>query len=235
MIDLGKLINLLPNYFKEKDTYKDSKGEGILERFLNVCGSYFKEEIVPDIDNILDIISLEKRDTLSSRDYVFLSYLWEFLGSIPYGYAALYDGNDINNPWKENMNMVPRAKYYDILKYSISLYKIRGTLDFYTILMRFYDIGCTVEDPTNGEGYRDDDYVNTHYDSEAKYDEGPTYDYYLDCLSCTKVKITLDMKNIPKDQITDIVKERILILLNRFRPVNVYEFDLTNVNFINDK
>lgn len=258
MIDLSKLINLLPSFFKEKDTYKDENGKGILERFLEVCGNYFKYDITPDIDNILDIISLEKKDNLTSSEYSYINHIWEFLGSIPYGYAALYNSNDSNNPWKENSDLIPRAKYWDILKYAISLYKIRGTVPFYTILMRFYGIGCKVLDPSgtpeapNGysgryfnandgiyrgeEGDRikeigsEDDYTSTLYDSEAVYDSEFTYDSVINCLSCTKVIITL---TFPKGTVlNDQAKERILLLLNRFRPVNVYPFDTTTVNFL---
>lgn len=257
MIDLSKLIYLLPSFFKEKDTYKDNEGRGILERFLEVCGDYFKNDITPDIDNILDIISLEKKEHLTSRDYVFINHIWEFLGSIPYGYAALYNDNDLNNPWKENLEYVPRAKYWDIIKYSISLYKIRGTALFYKVLMRFYGIDCKVLDPSGTEdapnGYsgrylndkvdtkvfgtdnkrikevgQEEEYIISHYDSESIYDADTYYDLNSNCLNCTKVYITLTHESLGDP----LVRNRILVLLNRFRPVNVYPFDITTVNFV---
>ena len=59
MINLKNLIDFLPFEFKEQDTYKVD-GKGILERFLEICGNYFQEDITKDIDNILDIIDIDK-------------------------------------------------------------------------------------------------------------------------------------------------------------------------------
>lgn len=59
MTNLKNLIDFLPFEFKEQDTYKVD-GKGILERFLEICGNYFQEDITKDIDNILDIIDIDK-------------------------------------------------------------------------------------------------------------------------------------------------------------------------------
>ena len=53
MINLKNLIDFLPFEFKEQDTYKVD-GKGILERFLEICGNYFQEDITKDIDMFLD-------------------------------------------------------------------------------------------------------------------------------------------------------------------------------------
>lgn len=259
MILFDKLINLLPSHIKPNDTYKDENGLGILERFLNVCGEYFKDYIVSDIDNIMSILDFDKKVS-NSRDFLFINCIWEFLGSIPYGYGALLDENS-NNPWKENASLVPRAQYYDILKYAVSLYKIRGTVPFYTILLRFYGLNCKVLDPTGTEespdGYggrrlkgnednfilgtdnlkikekgspQDIDYSQLRYDSDAMYDsEDSSNDSSVECLSCSEVYITIWGKTLNQSS-----KERVLLLLNRFRPVNVLPFDTTNVSFINN-
>ena len=66
MINLKNLIDFLPFEFKEQDTYKVD-GKGILERFLEICGNYFQEDITKDIDNILDKIG-----RASCRERVFV-------------------------------------------------------------------------------------------------------------------------------------------------------------------
>lgn len=40
----------------------------------------------------------------------------------------------------------------DLLKYSISLIKIRGTSQFFEILFRMYGLNCTIDDPAKS-GY----------------------------------------------------------------------------------
>ena len=68
MINLKNLIDFLPFEFKEQDTYKVD-GKGILERFLEICGNYFQEDITKDIDNILDIIDIDKTTSGSSWEH----------------------------------------------------------------------------------------------------------------------------------------------------------------------
>jgi len=51
MTNLKNLIDFLPFEFKEQDTYKVD-GKGILERFLEICGNYFQEDITKDIEDL---------------------------------------------------------------------------------------------------------------------------------------------------------------------------------------
>ena len=53
------LIDFLPYYFKSHDTYKDSDGKGILEKFLNICGTYFDDVITPEISSVLDNLNMK--------------------------------------------------------------------------------------------------------------------------------------------------------------------------------
>lgn len=265
MIDLSKLIELLPSFFKHNDTYKDKEGKGILERFLNICGEYFKD-ISNQVDNYLDIIDLDfntknllDSDEKKQYEHLFLNNIWEFLGEIPYGYSALYDDTRPNNPWITNASIIPRAECRRLLKYAISLYKIRGTLDFYNILLRFYDMNCKVLDPFgtlqvpngfSGRIFRDinsvkfngntDDYLGIkeigesydsgmYYDSDSLYDlDDSKYDSNVDCLGCTTVHLSITTKTT----LSSDSKKKVLLLLNRFRPVNIVPFDLNNTNFI---
>lgn len=272
MIDLSNLINMLPSFFKEKDTYKDKEGKGILERFLNICGNYFKNDISDQIDNILDIMDLDfdssnipADDPRKKYEHLFLNSIWEFLGEIPYGYSALYDSNkNGENPWITNSNGIPRAECRRLLKYAISLYKIRGTLDFYNILLRFYGLSCKVLDPSGipgspngfyGRVYRDkvnvvlrgnnDEYLGIKekgeyeeivpyvtYDSDLVYDlDDSTYDSALDCLGCSTVYLSIGTSKY--GDLNSLQKEKVLLLLNKFRPVNIVPFSLENTNFIN--
>ena len=51
MTNLKNLIDFLPFEFKEQDTYKVD-GKGILERFLEICGNYFQEDITLSLIHI---------------------------------------------------------------------------------------------------------------------------------------------------------------------------------------
>lgn len=234
MIDLFNLLDQFPSHFKENDTYKDSSGKGILERYLYVLGEYFANQVVPEIDNILDLIDVD------TTPYPYTAFLWEFLGSLPYasGLNSKYDATvDITTQeyWNNMLGELPVADYRNLLKYAISLYKIRGTLDFYNILLRFYGlIKVDVDDPNGslenpvGDNLNPEDYI-AYYDSDYLYDSGEQYDITLNCIDCTPVNISV---HYDWYTINDEVKNRILLILNRFRPVDVEEFTLENVEFI---
>ena len=120
MINIRHLIDFLPLYFKDKDTYKVD-GKGILERFLEICGNYFTDNIKSVIDNSLDIIDLDK----TSSQY--LALLWELLGQIPFA----------NKAGTKPFNLT-KQQQIDLIRYCNELLKIRGSKEFFEIMFRMY-------------------------------------------------------------------------------------------------
>lgn len=120
MINIRNLIEFLPHYFKAKDTYKVN-GKGILERFLEICGDYFVDNIKTPIDNSLEVINLR---TTSSQ---YLSWLSDVLGQLPFikiiGVSPMFLTED---------------QQRDLVRYGNSLIKIRGTKEFFEIIFRLY-------------------------------------------------------------------------------------------------
>lgn len=176
--------NLFPYYYRDYDTYKDQEGKGILERFIEICSEYLDNNIVPDIDNILDIIDIDKCQEL------YLNYIWEFLGEPPY--ANAYENNTFPNPPSR-----------EVLKYAISLYKIRGTDLFYKVLGRLYDTNITIEvQPGKDDKKPDSDGIvrdRLYYKGEGDnnqiliwYGQYLTYPYGK-CGGCVHVKISFDL------------------------------------------
>ena len=161
MLNLRNLMDFLPYYYKEADTYKVS-GKGILERYLEIFGNYFEDYIVADTKNILDIIDIDHCPEM------YLNYLWEFLGQMPFAYGCNIDSekwflyfngfdseekiSELSQLWiipkdsndKFNLSTDQVRK---LLKYSISLFKIRGTKKFFEILFRIYGIDCEISMP----------------------------------------------------------------------------------------
>lgn len=162
MLNLRKLIDLLPYYYKGADTYKNKDGKGIFERYLEIFGNYFEDHIVEDTSTITDIIDIENCDD------IYLNHLWEFLGQMPFAQGPQVDiekwkvyFNGLNlkdeNNWKEACT-IPTNSSTDfnqdsdtiraLIKYSISLFKIRGTKQFFEILFRIYGLSCEIGEPT---------------------------------------------------------------------------------------
>ena len=149
-----------PFWYHDQDTYKDKDGRGILQRLMRVCAEYFDVHVTddesnqPGLDNILDLIDFDKTPDL------FLNYLWEFLGEIPYAYGLIiqnkpYNKDDLRE-WLTGF-WFPKVNPRELLRYAISLYKIRGTVDFYTILGRFYGMKITLIETVNGGTIGDGD------------------------------------------------------------------------------
>lgn len=204
MIDLKNLINMLPYTYKSRDTYKVNN-EGLLERFLNILGYYLNDYIVPDIDNALDNINLDK-----TPGY-YLNYFWEFLGELPFGYAFLID----KDLWDKYHEIEPSANIWEIhksgpiilstdkirtlLKYSITLLKIRGTKKFYETLFNIYGLKCTITDPTtskyiddfNGVSYIPEGSIITPKFDEGLFDETHFDVQYINCTPCISVDIDI--------------------------------------------
>ena len=143
--------NLFPAYYKDYDTYKDKNGKGILERFIEVCSNYLDTDIIPDIDNFMDILDVDVTPD------IFLNYFWEYFDYIPYAYGVLVKGVPFTKEnvasWLNTPDGFPKADTRSILKYAVSLYKIRCTQDFYTILGRFYGVRFELEEILFEEGY----------------------------------------------------------------------------------
>lgn len=123
MIDFKRLIDYLPSYYREADTYKDDKGIGILEKFLEIFGKYLEENIKQPIDEALDTLI----NVSESKDNKYLKYLWRWFGEFPL----------INSEDPLILNLTTKEEK-DILKYVTSLYKIRGTEKFYQIVFNLY-------------------------------------------------------------------------------------------------
>lgn len=201
MINLKSLIDFLPPIFKNTDTYKVG-GKGILERFLEVCGEYLEEDITSDIENTLDIIDIH------STDPIYLNYLWELLGEIPFGsniaidkdkWDMYYDGTlpkeelaQLSRNWvipKEGIISLEDSRLRTLLKYSLALLKVRGTKKFFETLFEIYGISCTISDV---DGNDDGLYAKlTKLDTYSTNLDQVTTDYVANCQGCMSIKVDI--------------------------------------------
>lgn len=247
--------NLFPAYYKDYDTYKDKNGKGILERFIEVCSNYLDTDIIPDIDNFMDILDV---DVTSD---IFLNYFWEYFDYIPYAYGVLVKGVPFTKEnvasWLNTPDGFPKADTRSILKYAVSLYKIRCTQDFYTILGRFYGVRFELEEilfedgysrysnkPSNNPGinYRligavFEDVVSTYSGENEYYGDWKGLYPYGDCTSCTTIKANIYIPKGMYDAIQDNidnVKNAFVNLLNKYIPVNVKPFTKDTVELISE-
>lgn len=135
------IFGSLSEYYKKNDTYKDVDGKGLLERYLECFGMELDENIMPFIDNFINLVDLEKVDDKFLPD---LSYI---LGAPP--------TMGFNN-----------SQYRKLLAYAIAIYKIKGTEKSFQILFSFlgYDVFVIEEIPKKKVTY-DSDFI---YDEEPE-------------------------------------------------------------------
>ena len=110
--------NQLTVYQRENDSYKDSNGEGIFERYMALFGESFDNEQASQIENYLDIIDA------SVCDEKFLTHISDVLG----------------NPPDVFLNV---DQYRNLLLYITNVYKVKGTSRGY--LLFFYILGFDIE------------------------------------------------------------------------------------------
>lgn len=102
-------FNKLPNYYHANDSFKDEDGKGLLQRYLENIGEDIDDNIVPFIDNLLDILDPTKQ---ANNNYKFLNHLAYTVGSPP----DIFLGDPAQ-----------AAKYAKLLSHIVSIYKIKGT------------------------------------------------------------------------------------------------------------
>ena len=219
--------HLFPQYYHDHDTYKDDSGKGILERFIDSCSMYLDDYItgsgtndLPGLDNFLDNLDVDIMPDL------FLNYLWEYFGYFPYSYGLIIQGEtyspeDIKKQLREYSKQFPRGSR-KILKYAISLYKIRGTLLFFKILGKFYGVRFEILETNQQNEWaptRVALYSRGSYNEDPKYPDnigvGSSYtnvkatygitensdDYCRACVPI-KVKVYLDQSNLSQMGLT---------------------------------
>jgi len=120
----------LPLYFLRNDSYKDSSGRGLLERYLEIFGLEVDEKIKPLIDNYLNIIDPL---TVTPKHLYHLAYS---LGNPP---------DIFKDP----------ARYAKLLSYIVTIYKIKGTRESYRLFFALMGFNVTLIEHPYIEGYLD--------------------------------------------------------------------------------
>lgn len=187
------IFNSLPSYYQNNDTYIDSEGKGILERFIGVCSEYLDKEVMPDIDNFMDCLDVDISNP------IFLNYLWEYFGFFPYAYGVITYGKPYTEEnlkqWLKEDRGYPLVDSRKLLKYAISLYKIRGTKLFYEVLGKFYGVTFNlseVEEKVTKFSKNPLDGGSVIYDSASYFDTDNTkFDTKTDCWECVPMVLTI--------------------------------------------
>jgi hypothetical protein len=109
----------LPSFFKRNDTYKDSSGKGLLERYLEIFGEELDAEVVPLIENYIKNVNPE--EVIPK----YLTHLAYTVGNPP---DLLGDPN----------------KYAKLLKHILTYYKVKGTKKGYEIFFALLGWNVTV-------------------------------------------------------------------------------------------
>lgn len=224
-----KIFSLISNRFiKENDTYKDTDGKGILERFMEVCGEYLDTDINPQLDNFLDQL-----DPLTTDEY-FLNLLWEYYGYIPYAFGIMQDSQyyDKTQLTKTLTRKDLNVDHRNLLRFAITLFKIRCTPKFYNILGRFYGLEIDITEPTG-------DRINKSsvYDSQAYYSQESYYNQEVDCLECLELDIKVKILNeaaLSPSKLENI-KEGTVFILNKYLPLHVKELTTSSIIFTTAK
>ena len=113
------IFSLFPARFKRDDTYKDINGLGVFERYVRAFGYELDEDIVPYIEDAMDVTNA------LICDEKFLNHISDSIGNPP----------DI---------FLDNTMYRKLLAYAFTLYKIKGTIESYNLLFSLLGINVVI-------------------------------------------------------------------------------------------
>lgn len=208
MIDIKHLIDYLPFYYKERDTYKDDNGQGILEKLLEICGTYFKDNIKAEIDSSLEILDI------SSTSEYYLGLLWEMLGQMPFARVG-------RNPGPLSLSLQQKR---DLIRYTNTLLKIRGTEKFFQIMFGILNnvsnnlaVTITSDDPGWDKDVRELTAINyPYFDTDNFDDDNISMDEYYRMKQCIPVTFNITGK------VEDPDKPALKAFIERYVPYFVH-------------
>lgn len=156
-MNLKNLINQLPFYFKEADTYKNSNGEGLLERYLQIFGKYLEDDLKPSIESMREYVSVDvfsNNDNLNEYPVTYQSlrglfrcdYFWDFLGQMPYAKILKESIRNIEDKSLDLSSGKPYKPFISksITKYDLGSFKV-DLVDIQTILSTIDKTPGTIE------------------------------------------------------------------------------------------
>jgi phage tail-like protein len=153
------IFNKLPTYFRRNDSYKDSNDRGLLERYLEIFGDELDQEIIPEIENVLDILDAQIASTR------FLTHLSDTLGNPP----------DIN---------IIEPQYRNILSFIVDFYKIKGTKQGYEFFFGLFGYSLVITELPYHEAFYDN---GEFYDTPNALGDY-TYDNQCPTCSCYTIQ-----------------------------------------------
>lgn len=148
------LWDLFPGFYKEFDTYKDSEGKGLLERYIKAIGTEVDEGVLNYLEEESDDYFLNNIEALKVREDLIV-HLADVLGNPP---GVFYNED-----------------YRKLLQYIVPIYKIKGTLLAYTLFLNLfgYNVEIIEFDPNENETGLD---IPNSYDDGLFKDDEVLYD-----------------------------------------------------------
>lgn len=190
---MGYFWNKLPRYFDDNDTYPDSEGRGLLQRYLSIFSGELDDGTVPLIDGIKYLMEPRNIRFLPIEDYTLMyTPLGSTLGDPP---NIFLDARYTHWSYGHLLNAIHR------------IYQTKGSVVSFQYYFAILGFRCII---TESIGVIED-----KYDNGLKYDDGLKYDNN----SYTDGVIDIDLYNIkplfepPSQNELDIIKESCKFLL----------------------
>ena len=207
-----------PPYFKNTDTYKDSEGKGIFERFLSIFGVELDEVIMPLLRNQSDIVNPQTSKDLLNEILGETQENDKYLNLIAY---------TLGNPPHRDIYKTPEQVerelrlYRNLLSMTASLDKIRGTAKSLVIWGNLLGLELIIYQSKSLRSRYDE----IDWDSSVEGFDGLTEATYdSDCSTCSDY-IVLISKSIcdpehPGNEIDDSTMEILKRVICYNEPIN---------------
>lgn len=196
--------DIIPLHIKILDSYKNAEDEGLYERYMSLFGDNIDSDIMPEINCYLNIIDA------SITDEKYLNHISDVLGNPP----------DVF----KNIN-----QYRNLLSYIVSVYKIKGTKDAYSLFFGILGFNVQlIEIPILNE--------ESLYDQEGIYDRNnidSVYDQDI-CQSCSDYDIIFSYSDTGNIVLDSNIVNLLRAAISFNEPINARLRSLTMVLPISD-
>ena len=187
----NRIFKLFGSYIEEKDSYKNSQGKGILQRYNEIVGEDYDLGTGEAIKNLMNLVYVPA--TVKSE---LIPYLQDMMGAAVY----LGTGDDIKRK---------------LIRYGNKINNLRGTRPGFEILFKFLGFNSSVIIEHLAGGSFDDGNIDFTY-TPLTFDENVrTFD--TTCPSCSDISIQL----FGTIDLTDDVLKAIYRIVDYNKPIDV--------------
>lgn len=185
------IFNLFPSKVRKEDSYKWPDGRGFLQRYLSAFEDELDANVLPYIDNVLDLVDALKVDS-------------KYLADLSY---------NLGSPAQVDSSL---QTYRLVLEYAVAMWRVKGTKKSYKMLFDLMGLEVDIIEGEVKAGITYDQ-PGVNYDAGYTYDQDFAYCSKYKIAYNSKADTTNPFVHNPVDNSTINLAQKII---SQIEPIN---------------